>query len=361
MGSGPIGGFLSTKISNATLIDQKKTIGTPTKCTGILTKEIKEFLSEKELKKITLNKIGSTTIYGPRTNVKLNIGTNYIISNKLFEQLLIDKAEKNGTKILLEHKYLGSEGRTHHIRNLKTKNKKIIKSGNLIGSDGPQSQVNKEFNIQQNKKKYLGYQVRLKVKEHENTIQFFPNIGIYAWYVPESDTIARVGVCAEKNPKQILEAFLKRFKGKKIEIQGGFIPYYKPFQKTTFKNNKLRVSLLGDAANHIKNTTGGGIIPGLKAANKYGQSTKRYCQTPIRLRQELYSHFMVHNVLKQCKPKEWDQLIGTIKNNSEDFEKNHRDQLWKLLPKLLKNPRIIQIGLKKIGKGLFDKEKNILF
>lgn len=360
VGGGPIGGYTASELNDATLIDQKTTIGTPVRCTGILTDDILKFMSEKELKNIRLNKITRTRVHGPNSSVTLSIGNNHIICNSSFEQQFIDKAEKNGNKILLKHKYIQSKGALHEIRDGETGKRKSIQSKHLLGCDGPTSQVNKIHRIQQQKKQYMGYQITLKVKEHENTIDFFPYIGAYAWYVPESDTIARVGLCAKDNPKAIFEAFKKKFKGKQQGIQAGFIPYYKPFITNTKKIKDVQVSLLGDSAPHIKNTTGGGIIPGIKAADHLIKS-KTYSGTASSVQRELYSHFLVHNVLKQCNNKEWDSIIKAVKQHTKDLETINRDQLWKLFPRLIKNPSFISIGMKKFLGGLASKEKNILY
>ncbi|MCA9478295.1 MAG: NAD(P)/FAD-dependent oxidoreductase [Nanoarchaeota archaeon] len=351
VGGGPVGGYLASHFPSATLIDQKSTRGSPVRCTGILTDDISTFLRPQELKKSTLNTIKTATIHGPTQTASVPIGTNHIICNSTFERQFIEKAEKNGTRILFKHKYLSSTGAQHHVRDMENGKRKIIKSDQLVGCDGPQSTINKAFSIQKKKKQYMGFQIRLKVSEHENAIQFYPHIGQYAWYVPESENIARVGVCTSGQPKPIFNAFLKKFKGTQLNIQAGFIPYHQPFQKTTFKASNLQVSLLGDAAGHIKNTTGGGIVPGIKAAQQFIDTDSNYKGMKGSLQRELYSHFLVHNILKQCTPKEWDAIIKAVEHHKEDFGNISRDQLWKLAPKLLKNRTFIGLGLKKAFKN----------
>jgi digeranylgeranylglycerophospholipid reductase len=347
VGGGPIGSYLATQLKEPTLIDQKEHQGKPVRCTGILTSDILKFIKPKDLKKSTLNTITHTTIHGPTQKTTLNINKNFIICNETFDRIQLEKAEDNGAKIHFKHKYLSSTSNKHEIRDLKSTKKKIIKTNTLIGCDGPQSHINKTFQIQRKKKSYLGYQIRLKVKEQDNNIHFFPHIGAYAWYVPESPTIARVGVCAPNNPKQILEAFSKRFQGRQLEIQGGFIPYHQPLLNNSTKINKLNIHLFGDSTGHIKNTTGGGIIPGIKAAKHYTQNTKDYKGTNGKTQRELYMHFLVHNVLKQCNEKEWDLIIQSVEKHNEAFQNINRDQLWKLFPKLLTNKTFLKIGIKK--------------
>lgn len=338
VGAGPIGLYAAALLKNTTVIDQKKRIGHPIRCTGILTGAIKELLSQKEIKKITLNTIEETTIHGPTTTATLPISKDYIICNTTFEELLADKAAKNGTDIQLQTKYISSTNNKHTIRTADGTKKTICKE-TLIGADGPDSQVRKKAGIPLKHKHYEGYQIRLKVKAHENKIQFYPHIGSYAWYVPESKTVARVGVCAPKNAKKIGDEFIKRFKGRTLETQGGFIPYHTPTSLIQKKN----ATLLGDAGGMIKNTTGGGIIPGMRSAKQFA-NTGKPSSTPLRA--ELLAHFLVHNALKKCTHKEWDAIIKRSTYHVAKFQKINRDQAYKLLFRLSTDSAFLKIGIK---------------
>ncbi len=338
IGAGPTGLYLGSKIKNSTIVDRKEKIGKPIQCTGIVTNQIEKFLSKKELKKCTINKIKETEIIGPNTKIELKIGTNYILDNTLFEEILYDKALKNGNEILLNHSYLRSVKGKHEVKNNKTNKKFFIKSEKIIGADGPSSKVAKEFSLMKKRKQHLGIQVRMKINEEEK-IKFYPHIGKYAWYVPEEKGIARIGLTGTKTE---FNTFIKRFKGKIMEKQAGIIPIHKPFTKTKRKN----VVLLGDAGGHIKNTTGGGIIPGLKAVENYLSDGKEYKS----LGKELYMHFLVHNTLNNATNKEWDKIIkASSKINS--LSKDDRDNLLKMGPHMLKSKYLLKYSMKKFLSG----------
>lgn len=351
IGGGPIGLFLGSKIKNSTIIEQKPKIGTPTRCTGIVTKEIEEFMSKKDLHSISKNKITETEIIGPKKKLKLQIGTNYIISNQQFEEYWLDKALKNNCSIETSSTYSQSLKKGHVIRNNKTKKEKTIKTTHLVGCDGPLSKVSTIHGLDKHRHNYMGHQVTIKVKEHENNIKFFPHIGQYAWYVPETETTARVGVCTNiKGGKAIFDAFLKRFKGKQLSNQSGLIPTFSPRRKTHIHVPTHSVTLLGDAAGHIKNTTGGGIIPGFKAANHFSKTMNTYSESKA-LRKELYTHFLVHNLVSSCSHKEWDDIIEATKKHRDVLEHTNRDNLRKVAKKVLFDKTYLAIGLKKLLSG----------
>lgn len=343
IGAGPTGLYLASKIKNTTIIDLKKQIGKPVRCTGVVTNQIEKFLSKKELKKCTLNTINKTQIIGPSKKINTKISTNYILDNTIFEEILANKAINKGNEILLNHSYIRSIKGKHEVKNNKTKKKFFIKSKEIIGADGPRSLVAKNFSLQQKRKNYIGMQIRMKVKEGENKIKFFPHLGQYAWYVPEEEGIARIGMSGtqEEIQKKFL-AFTKKFPGKILEKQSGIIPLHKPFSST----RKKGVALLGDAGGHIKNTTGGGIIPGLKAVENHLSKGKTFPE----LKRELYMHFIVHNVLQSANNKEWDKII-TASAKIKVLEKENRDNLWKMGPRMLKSSYLLKYSAKKFLTG----------
>lgn len=342
MGGGPTGLFLAGKLKTTTLIDQKPKIGKPTQCTGIVTEKIKKFLTEKELKSATQNIITETEFIGPKTKLRIKTSPNYILSNQKFEEILADRAQRQGTTILMKHRYIETTKKGHRIKNLTTGKEKILKAQNLVGADGPLSQVNKKNEIAKPLKYYAGMQIKAKVKKHENIIKFYPHIGNYAWYVPESENTARIGVCTDK--KEIFDAFLKKFDHKVMENQSGIIPLHKPGRRSKKHIKSQEISLFGDAAGQIKNSTGGGIIPGLQAVSNYveGKSNRA-------LNKELYAHFLVHNVLKKFSNKNWDKLIKKI--NRSPFESQHRDELRRMIPRLSMDPTIMSLALSKFLSG----------
>jgi flavin-dependent dehydrogenase len=347
VGAGPIGLFLGTKSKDSTIIDMKKNIGERIQCTGVLTNEIEKFLTQKELKSITKNIITQTTIKGPTQTLQTTIKKNYIIDNKLFEELLYNKAIKNNNEIILNTKYLGSKNSKHTIKSADTRNEKQIFSDNIIGADGPHSFVARQHKLRPVTKTYTGLQVRLRVKEHENSITFFPHIGVYAWYVPEDEHYARVGLATtSKQPQKLLQTFLKQFQGKTVEQQVGIIPIHRPFRQTSTKH----CTLLGDSAGHAKNTTGGGIIMGMKAVENHHAKKQAKPSVHKHLHAELYTHFLVHNTLQSANRQEWDFIIKNMAK-TDVLSKNNRDNLLSWGPRLASKPSLFGFCAKKILTG----------
>ncbi|KYH42466.1 MAG: geranylgeranyl reductase [Candidatus Bathyarchaeota archaeon B63] len=87
--------------------------------------------------------------------------------------------------------------------------------------------------------------------------------GFFAWVIPLGDGEARVGLgCSGADPRRLIERFLKkRFGGcgyKMLEARSGRIIVSGPIKRTY----SHRLLVVGDAAGHVKPTTGGGVILG---------------------------------------------------------------------------------------------------
>jgi digeranylgeranylglycerophospholipid reductase len=364
IGGGSAGLFLAGSAQERTIvIEEHKKLGLPVQCTGILTDEIYKIIRESEIKKFTLNTINSTKVFSPNNSVELKIRDNLIIDNEKFIEFLTDKAERNDVKILSEHRYISNIGSEIKLKDLKSGKIKYLHDDTLIGADGPRSEVAKQNKLFVNKNFLLGIQARMKIADLEKKrIEFYPYIGEYAWSVPENDEISRVGIAVSlsnenvNNPNshanKLFSDFLKKFSGKKIEMQAGLIPLHKPGTNIILQKKEFSAALVGDSAGQIKNTTGGGIIPGLIGATGLSMGINNYKQCTGKLRRQLYLHYILHRTLRNYNGKDWDRLIAKINDEKikHALEHNNRDNILKLLLSLSKSPSMIGEGLRAAAK-----------
>jgi flavin-dependent dehydrogenase len=340
-----------------TILEEHNKLGLPVQCTGILTDEINKLLSPRDINKFALNKITNTTIFSPNNKVNLKIKTNIIIDNVKFIYHLAKRAEKSGVQILTNHRYIANNGAEIKVRNTLTNKIKILRDSTLIGADGPQSHVAANNNLNTKRDYLLGIQARIKIKDLEkNNIDFYPYIAEYAWSTPENDEISRVGIAVplkDQNIKnKLFNDFLKKYPGHKLEIQAGLIPLHKPNRKIFLQKKSFSVALVGDAASQIKNTTGGGIIPGMKSALELSKGINSYSKNLKKIDKELYLHYIINRALRNYSDKDWDRLI--LKVNDEKIktilENTNRDNALKLVLSLAKHPSMITEGMRALTK-----------
>ena len=284
---------------------------------------------------ITINKVRGELKMGMYTDIKFK-NPNIILNRKKFDQHLTNLAINAGAKLHLNHKFL------HNTRNKTITNKATVKHDFIIGADGPLSPVAKANNLFKNRKFWVGFQARVKLKNN-NIIEFFPNIGTLAWIVPENKDIVRIGLLAKNNIKHLFNNLIKnRIKNKDIiEFQGGLVPIYNPKQRLQ-KNN---IYLVGDAATQVKATTGGGIIQSLTAAKILANTIKtdyeKQCKKHIA--KDLKIHLLMRQTMNKFKNKDWD-LVNLFKkqSNKQILENFDRDYPSKFLLKLImKEPRLL--------------------
>ncbi len=350
VGAGPVGAhaayLLAKDRKDVTLVEEHSSIGKPVHCTGIVTSSIKDTLDVP--KSSVINRIKSAKIVGPdKSSLTISFREeNLILDREIFDKELVKRAERRGAKVLKSTSFSGYKDNKSILVQKHHSKKLIIKSDFLIGADGANSKVRRILNPSRKVRFWTGIQARVRYR-NENFVEFFPYIGTYAWIVPESPEIARVGICAGKDTSKIFNSFLGQNKIKKadiIELQGGVIPRYDPVLNT-HQNN---VYLIGDAATQVKATTGGGLVPGLKAAAfcnhaiQYGSNYEKLWKRNIG--NELSMHLLIRKVLDQFSYKDYSDLISIMskEKNSRILEQIDRDNPKSIaLRLLLSEPSLI--------------------
>ena len=348
IGAGPIGcytGFLLAQQGlDVSIYEEHSKIGSPVQCTGILTRELTKIIEDLP-KNIILNNLKKLIVYSKNNSAKLDVD-EIVIDREKFDQFLAKKAKKAGCKIFLNHRFI--DYKDNNVFLLK---KKIIKHKTdiLIGADGPISRTAKRTGLFFKRDYYMGIQSRIKGNFKYETFlgSIAPNF--FAWIVPESNKIARIGLAVKKNPSKHFINFLKSKNIQEkdiIEKQGGLIPIHNPKQIIQ-KNN---IFLIGDAATQVKATTGGGIVQGLEAAKQLSKAILSNTQyNPKKLNKQLKLHLKIRKILNKFSDKDYNKLLKLLNQEKvkKILKKYNRDQPIKLIFNLLKTePRFLFFSTK---------------
>lgn len=384
IGAGPIGGYTSYLLAKAghtvTLYENHPQVGCPIQCTGILTADFDDF--GLDMRSYLVNVIDTVEVYTP--NGKLTVkDKNYIVDRTRFDNFFVNMAVQEGAKLLVNHSFAGKNGKGNGpgsepgivIRDSANKTDKIIQPDIIIGTDGPLSPTAKAFNFYHPERiNFYGIQATVEGSFEPHTIKtYFGNEvcpGLFAWVVPESATIARVGLATTKNSKYYFDKFMQEHNFKAKELQAGAIPIYHPKQRLQSGN----CYLAGDAAGYVKATTLGGLVPGLQQAQiladcigdcigngkvgggkidtvkvdigkNYGNSYgKRYEQEITPVRRKMWLHWQLYKLFQKFSDEDWDRLIKYINNSGVTgvLEEHTRDNPWPIVVKaLIKEPRLL--------------------
>lgn len=344
VGGGPIGCFLGSLLAekglDVNIYEEHAVIGNPVQCTGIVTSKIKDIIALKD--EFIVNKLNKVKINSLNNSVDLELSEELVLDRMKFDQYMAKKALDNGAKIVLNHKFRGvEEGNAVFFDKEKGENIRI-KADKIIGADGPLSAVAKSAGIFENREFYSGIQVRVKGSFDDKCYEtYFGSMcsDFFAWIVPESNEFARVGMASRDNPKENFDKFLG-LKGLKkediIDKQGGLIPVY----DKNILLQKGNVFLVGDAASHVKATTGGGLVPGLKAATILADcivNSKDYDKELKKLNRELWVHLKIRKILNNFSDKDYDKLVNLLGKEKvkEVLKNNNRDSPFRVLKKAI--------------------------
>ena len=351
VGAGPAGSYiaylLAKKGKDVTLIEDHDKIGSPVQCTGIVTGSIDKFV--KLPKDVIANRCNKVIVVSKNNKISANIDEIILWRNK-FDEFMANMASDSGVKILTNHRFINIDGKNSiRIKNKNNNETKNIESEVIVGADGPSSTVAKAAGLKNNTKFYIGMQAKVKLKMDFDSFEThfgsdFPNF--FGWIVPESEDTVRLGLGAFQNTKDYFYNFLKKRTGKKEVLcwESGVYPIYNPKQII----QKDNIYLIGDAATHVKATTGGGIIPSLKAA-------KTLCDCIINKKdynkefkkqsgKELLLHLKIRNILNKFSDKDYDYLLKLmsqekVKNVLRKYDRDTPIPL--VLNLLLREPRFL--------------------
>lgn len=353
VGAGPIGcytGYLLAKSGQkVSIYEEHSQIGTPIQCTGLLTADFQQFgLPRDSLNSFLVNTFNEIEINSPKKK-KLKIKQDeYLICRNKFDNYLANLALKAGAKIFLNNSFLRKEGKSLILKDSINRVKKEISPNIVIAADGPLSKVAKAYGFyQQGRMNYYGVQAVVEGSFEQGKYQAFfgKDIcpGLFAWIVPESEKIARVGLATTKKTKFYFDKFIQE-KGFQVkEIQAGTIPVYDPKQKL-YQDNCY---LLGDASSFVKATTLGGIIPGMKQAQILVDcinTGKDYEKEAKSLRRKMDLHLKLRKTFNKFSDSDWDKLFSLVgQEKVQRILKKHtrENPLPILLKALLKEPKLL--------------------
>lgn len=351
VGGGPAGSYLGYLLArqgkDVAILEEHSRIGSPVQCTGIVTHSIEKFFRLKQ--KVIAKRLDKVVVVSKNNRITINVDEIVMWRDK-FDAFVAEMAQDAGAKILLNHQFMGFGGKNTIIAKDKKNSKtKKIKADIIVGADGPYSAVAKAAMMNSSSRNYIGMQAKVRLRADTTAFEThfgsdFPNF--FGWVVPESEDVARIGIGCFENARHYFYKFLEKRTGSKDILcwESGLIPLYNP-KRPIQKDN---VYLIGDAAAQVKATTGGGIIPSLKAAHtlcdcivknkNYSKELKKHSGM------ELLLHLKIRNILSKFSDRDYDRLLSLMNQEKvrRILKKYDRDTPIPLVASLLiKEPRLL--------------------
>lgn len=352
IGSGTVGSYaayqLAKKGFDVNIYEDHDKIGVPCHCTGILTSHINDII--KLPSKLIVNKLDKVMVVSPNKK-SVEFKTKDIVVDRIgLDVFFAEKATDAGANLNFLSKFQGFSNDKITLK--QGSETKEIKTDMLIGADGPNSSVAKLIS-EKRLNNWIGVQVVQKGDFEKDTyeVHFGSELcpEFFAWVVPESESSAIIGLATKQTPNIYFERFMRQrcgenWKSKLVSYRGGLIPEYDPKIKT----QKGNIFTVGDAAGHVKATTGGGIIPGMRAAEALADSIeqkKNYdSEWRKRVGKDLWTHLKIRQTLNKFSDEDYNFLIELLSQQKtkriiEEFEREYPSRYMAKM--LLKEPRLL--------------------
>jgi geranylgeranyl reductase family protein len=363
VGAGPVGlrcaALIAREGFEVNVLEEHSTVGQPLQCTGLVSVAglhgLKLGLAEEDF---VVNRVFGARIFSPggeEIRIVQKKAVALVIDRPKFDRLLYKQALKENVSVNLGSKLIDLRGNSLFIET--RGHGELQKSIIVVGADGPNSIVRHAMHPNIGEESFMhALQYRAEGSFDEKTVELYFGKyakGFFAWVVPESSGIARIGLGTRlgHDVEKCMRIFLneKKLEAKAISKSSGLIPVMPPLRKVC-ENNAL---LVGDAASHVKATTGGGLVLGLEAAKiaaesiannlKHGALLREYEKNLSGINKELSIHWKMHSFLHSLSENQLDGLFTKAKKSGiEDFLEQYgdMDKPSRFVKKILLKPRL---------------------
>lgn len=292
------------------VLERKKDLSKGIHTTGIL---VKEAVHDWALPDALIHRITSVKLYSPKLDcIHLQSNDDYFFLATDTPKLmchLAHEAAAQGVQIFYDSPYDHAERINDHI----VLASYGIRCRYLVGADGAESKVAKDFSLGQNKHFLLGVEAEFAGHQLEDTQTFHCFLdqtlakGYLAWMIPGVG-ITQVGLATKLPAKPNIHALLKKLSPlfslpaqSILARRGGLIPVgglVRPFANDN-------VFLVGDAAGIVSPLTAGGIHTALHYGKMLGQFISdfhqgRTQQHPSISMDKCYPRFYHKQILRWC-------------------------------------------------------------
>ncbi len=299
VGAGPGGGMAAlTAVSlglRTALVEEHPTVGTPTHCSGKL--QLHAFREFDLPPHLIVNTLQAGTFYAPNgTFVKVRRETpdSHVVDRDAFDRWLADEAQRRGAELLVGTRLRSAEHRngTMRVSGERAGKTVTLDARLIIDAEGARPVLPRTLGLHLPRAWVHGlqYQVANVDVEEEDCPEIYLGTeaapGFFAWLMPLGGRRGRVGLCvdprvAARAPVHYIERVMRehpiasrRLRRVTVERKlAGPIPLLGGARRRSVTEGML---LVGDAAGHVKATSGGGIYFALIAGRLAAQAAAAY-------------------------------------------------------------------------------------
>lgn len=175
----------------------------------------------------------------------------------------------------------------------------------------------------------------------------------FYWLIPDGTGRGALGVIGEDAAatRRRLDRFLDEHGLSPVAYQGARIPAYARWIPGQRRVGNGQVYLVGDAGGHVKVSTVGGIVTGLRGAIAVSEAIETGSNRALRsLRRELDAHLLARRVLHRFSTEDYVRLLRMLNARAKRGLSVHtRDEPQRVLVNVVRSqPRILLLALQSL-------------
>ena len=273
VGAGPAGSYIAYELAssghNVAVLEEKRESGLNVCCTGIVSIECFNSLSvNRELILAGVNSVRFFSPSGKCLRLQTQEVQAYVIDRPLLDKALAARAQSQGARYFFSSLVMsiipGKD--VMQVETLCSGARQVFSAKSVVLANGFKHRLCRELGMGRIKHFLVGAQTEVEANNVDEFEVYFGREvapGAFAWLVPTSANRAYIGLLATSQAKLHLQKFLEklfyqnRIISRGVEIRQKTIPV-----GTLPRSYGDRVLVIGDAAGHVKPTTGGGIYFG---------------------------------------------------------------------------------------------------
>ena len=344
IGGGPVGSHVAYKLAEAgygvVVLEQKRTLGEQVCCTGIIGREyVSSFAIDDS---VILRQANSARLFSPSgrwLRLWREETQAYIIDRAAFNVAMGSQAQDAGAEYVLNSLVSNIEVDDDKVRVEATHQGERLdfESRVVIIATGFGSRLAQKLGLGKVGDFVIGAQAEVEtIGVDEIEVYFGQEIapGFFAWLVPTSPRIARVGLLSHRSPglylKKLMVSLLAQGKIVSAEAE---LSYRGVSLKPLARTHSGRLIVVGAAAGQVKPTTGGGIYYGLLCADIAANNLHRALESDDlsakglanyerewkrKLGWELKIGYWARKFYERLSDQQIDRVFDIIKSNGID-------------------------------------------
>lgn len=364
MGAGAAGLIAARALADAgvdvVVFEEDSEIGVPEHCAGLFSISGLKRLGVEPHGRYVQNRVRGAFFRSPGGKViSVDAGREVAVvtSRSSFDKMLAEWAEKAGAEIIAGERVLDISAEGDTLR-LQSERGREAEAARVLDAEGMGGALARRVLGRTSERKMWIPIIQLLVEGHgldPNYVylyfeEYLPEF--FGYLVPIDGELGKLGVASRRNLGAKLRKFLsERFPGVKILAESAHAVYTgKPLEIDA----RWRVIPIGDAAGHVKATTGGGVIMGGMIAEKIARAVasqiidgtlpEETMKEMKNLIGELKRIALAARMMRALPPKMFDKLFEAAEESGltkEVPEIGDMDLQFSSLSKIVKRPEIV--------------------